>query len=123
MQVLMSETSSPGARIAAEALREAGHTVHTCHVADATGFRCTGMRGNPCPVETVSIDVAVDVRSAPLPIPRLDEDGVRCAVHRHVPLVVAGAVTTNPFGPWTTVECSVADVVESAEAAMRPAPA
>lgn len=118
MQVSMSEMSSTGARMAAEALREAGHTVHTSHEPDATGFGCTGMYGNPCPLEAVPIDVAVAVRPARLPIPRLDE-WVRCAVHRHVPLVVAGAVTANPFGPWTTAECSVAEVVEAAEAAVR----
>jgi hypothetical protein len=69
---------------------------------------------HPCPLETVSIDVVVDVRPAALPIARLHEDGVQCAVNRHIPVVVSGAVAANPFGPWTTAECSVAEVVEAA---------
>ena len=118
MQVLMPETSTSGARMAADALREAGHDVHTCHEPDATGFLCTGMHGNPCPLEAFPIDVAVDVRPFPMPMPTLDEDGVRCAARRHIPLVVAGAVAANPFAPWTTVESSTIDVVEAVEAAV-----
>jgi hypothetical protein len=118
MQVLMPETSTSGARMAADALREAGHDVHTCHEPDATRFLCTGMHGNPCPLEAFPIDVAVDVRPFPMPMPTLDEDGVRCAARRHIPLVVAGAVAANPFAPWTTVESSTVDVVEAIEAAV-----
>lgn len=118
MQILMPETSTTGARMAAEALREAGHHVHTCHEPDATGFLCRGMHGMPCPLEAIPIDVAVDVRPFPMPMPTLDEDGVRCAARRHIPLVVAGAVAANPFGPWTTVECSTANVVEAVETAV-----
>jgi hypothetical protein len=117
MQVLMPEMSSTGGQMAAVALREAGHVVHTCHEPESRGFLCVAMHGNPCPLETTPIDVAVDVRPFPLPLPTIDEDGVRCAARRHIPLVVAGAVAANPFGPWTTVESSTADVVEAVEAA------
>src|SRR5919108_201791 len=116
MQVLMPETSSTAARMAAKELREAGHVVHTCHEPAATGPSCVAMHDAPCPLEARPIDVAVDVRPVPLPMPRLDEEGVRCAIRRHIPLVVAGRVTANPFRPWTTAQCAAADVVETAEA-------
>jgi hypothetical protein len=117
MDVLMPETSSTQAGVAAAALREAGHVVHTCCDPSATGFMCKGMHGNACPLETAAIDVALDVRSFALPIPRLAEEGVRCAARRHIPVVMAGAVAGNPFKPWTSAECSTEDVVATVEAA------
>jgi hypothetical protein len=123
MQVLMPETSSTGARMAADALREAGHVIHVCHEPKAGGFLCTAMHDNPCPLEAFPIDVAVDVRPFSMPMPTLAEDGVRCAARRHIPLVVTGAVAANPFAPWTTVESSTADIVDTVEtAAASPLP-
>jgi hypothetical protein len=104
--------------MAATALREAGHTIHVCHDPENNDFLCTGMHGNACPLEAVPIDVAVDVRPFPLPMPTLEEDGIRCAVRRHIPLVVAGETSTNPFAPWTTAEACGANIVESVETAV-----
>ena len=117
MRVMMPETSSMGAAVAARVLREAGHDVYTCHESDDRGFACGALRGRPCPLEEVPIDVAVDVRPYGLPMPRLNEEGVRCAARRHIPLVVAGAVEHNPFRDWTTAEQAGVEVVAAAEAA------
>jgi hypothetical protein len=115
MQVLMSHVSSPAGRDAAERLRASGHTVHTCYTPGSTGFACVALRGDDCPLESHPIDVALAVRSHPSSTPLLREDGIRCAVRRHVPLVVAGAVAPNPFSPWTTVERDGPDVVTAVE--------
>lgn len=117
MHVLMPEITTTNARVAAEALRGAGNVVHVCHDTGSTGFACTALRGNPCPLEVAPIDVAVDVRPVASLTPLPTEDGVRCAARRHVPLVVAGAVTANPFRPWTTVESPGPEVVEAVEVA------
>lgn len=121
MQVLIAHVASPAARDAADALQAAGHQVHACHEPGATGFACVALRGDDCPLESQPIDVALAMRSHPSAMPLLAEDGVRCAVRRHVPLVVAGAVAPNPFAPWTAVERPGPEVVGAVEeAANRP---
>ena len=117
MQVLMSEAASTIARLAADALTDAGHVVHACREPGMTGFACIALRGRPCPLETHPIDVALALRPYAVSTPLVSEDGVRCAARRHVPLVVAGAVPPNPFTPWTTVEHPGFDVVDAVETA------
>lgn len=117
MHVLMPETMSNSARLAAEALSGAGHVIHVCHDTGSAGFACTALHGNPCPLETEPIDVAVDVRPFASPTPLPTEDGVFCAARRQVPLVVAGATTANPFRRWTTAEYPGPEVVEAVEVA------
>jgi hypothetical protein len=117
MHVLMPEITSTRARAAAGALSGAGHVVHVCHDTGSTGFACNALRGNPCPLEVAPIDVAVDVRPLASPTPLPTEDGVLCAARRHVPLVVAGEITANPFRPWTTVEHPGSEILEAVELA------
>jgi hypothetical protein len=123
MQVLMTEIASATAQRAADTLTGAGHVVHACREPGMTGFACVALLGRPCPLEAHPIHVALAVRPYPISTPLVSEDGVRCAARRHVPIVVAGAVSPNPFAPWTTVQQPGFDVVDAARsAAEMPSP-
>lgn len=59
------------------------------------------IRGS-CPLEDKVIDAAVLVRSELADIRTPREDGARCALRRHVPLVLAGDVEDSPYADWAT---------------------
>lgn len=123
VNVLMPHVASHAAARAAEMLREAGHEVHSCHNVGDSGFACVALRERPCPLEDVDIDVALDVRSRQVPFPGPDEDGVVCAIRRHVPLVVAGEAGANPFEAWTSAVADRSEVVARVEeVALLPLP-
>ena len=116
MDVLLTDTSTGPARAAALRLGAAGHRVHTCHPERDPGFPCAAFRGEPCPLESYPIDVAVVVRAAAFTRPAPPEEGVLCAVRRDVPVVVAGAVEDNPFTHLAAAVHPGASVVEVVEA-------
>lgn len=102
MRVLLVE-GQVGEGDAAEAvLRASGHDITRCVDHDAASFPCNGMLSGDCPLEHEVIDAAVLVRSelADTRTPR--EDGARCALRRHVPLVLAGDIEDSPYVPWAT---------------------
>lgn len=100
-----AETESSGSNSGAiEDLMEGGHEVVRCRTAGDDGFLCDGMPGRPgCPLETDEVDVAVSVRHSPGPAGP-GEDGVRCALRRHVPLVLAGEASGAPWAGMVAVE-------------------
>lgn len=108
MRVLLLE-GDPGAANGAESqLTAAGHEVSRCHDPGTAGFPCRGLTEvgtevGTCPLESEHIDVAVVVRSRPGEGPSAGEDGVRCALRRFVPLVVAGEVSRSPYVGWAAV--------------------
>ena len=98
MRVLVVE-GRPGAAVTTRAtLTEAGHEVTSCHNGGPS-FPCHGLGGGPgCPLERDGgVDVAVLVRDQAGSQPTVTEDGVRCALRRHVPLAVTGVVDDNPY--------------------------
>ena len=119
LNVLLIE-SEPGAAVVAQSeLEAAGHIVHRCHEPAANAFPCNAIaEGRRCPLETASIDVALDVRRRPRSEPTVYEDGVSCALHHHVPTVVAGPAALSPFDGYATATLNrTYDVVETCEAA------
>lgn len=112
MDVLLTETVTPRAREAADALRAAGHVVHHCHDSADVDAACVALHGEHCPLETEPIDVVVTVRPANAPKPTALEDGVLCGVKRKVPVVVAGAMNGDPFRRWETVAWPGTDVTD-----------
>ncbi|HEX5614522.1 MAG TPA: hypothetical protein VFZ83_05155 [Acidimicrobiia bacterium] len=100
LHVLVLESERGAADAAVEELEHAGHAVHRCHEAGVAAFPCKGLDGDACPMDGAPIDVALTVRSRPRSQPAPHEDGVRCALQRHIPLVVAGSKVLNPFEPW-----------------------
>jgi hypothetical protein len=103
LHVLVVE-SERGAADAAEAqLEAAGHKVLRCREPGAPAFPCKGVApGNHCPLEEGVIDVALDIRPRARSQPAPQEDGVACALRRHIPLVVAGSPLLNPYHEYAS---------------------
>lgn len=123
MRVLLLEGDPGAAADAAAELAEAGHEVSRCHEAGTPAFPCRGLvEPGTCPLEREHIDVAVVVRGQPGNGPAPGEDGVRCALRRFVPLVVAGDVSRSPYTDWATVVHEGTDELDLAvtEAASAP---
>lgn len=102
MRVLLVEGQIGEADQAEEVMVRSGHEVSRCHEPGAASFPCNGLLSGDCPLEHEAIDAAVLVRTdlADTRTPR--EDGVRCALRRHVPLVLAGDVGGSPYADWAT---------------------
>jgi hypothetical protein len=126
LNVLVLE-SEPGAAGSAQLeLERAGHRVLFCHEPGYAAFPCNAIaEDRTCPLDAVPVDVTLDVRPRPRSQPAPREDGVTCAIRRHVPLVVAGPAALNPFDDYATEVLDRSDdVVDACErAAAAPLPA
>jgi hypothetical protein len=117
MDVLVVE-SEPGAGAAAIAdLEAAGHQVQRCHEPGAGSFPCAGLDPGRCPLEEGAIDVVLTVRARPTPRPTPFEDGITCALRRHVPVVVSGDTAIDPFARYAATVAGTGDIVASCELA------
>jgi hypothetical protein len=95
---MVLESERGAADRAAAELTEAGHVVLRCHERRAPAFPCRGIEDqSSCPLRSHAVDVALTVRSRPRSQPAPQEDGVRCALMHHVPLVVAGSAVLDPY--------------------------
>jgi hypothetical protein len=103
MRVLLLE-GEPGASCeAALDLAAAGHTVARCHSRDEPAFPCRGLTDDACPLDDGDVDAVVVVRGVEVlggPDRDSGEDGARCALRRHVPLVLAGEPARSPLGAF-----------------------
>lgn len=120
LNVLVLESDHGAADVARRDLEEAGHNVLRCHEPGHAAFPCNALNGEGCPLESTPVDVTLDVRLHARTQPTPLEDGVRCAIQQHVPLVVAGPNVLDPFAEFATV--SVAredDLVGAVERAAR----
>jgi hypothetical protein len=119
LNVLVLESDPGAASVAREELEGAGHTVRMCHEPGCAAFPCNALRDDrACPLAGEPVDVALDIRRGTRTEPTIREDGVACAVREHVPLVVAGTTTFNPFAEYATETCEDAlDVVAACERA------
>lgn len=124
MRVLVIEDSWRAADEASDRLEAAGMDVVRCSERDRPSFPCAGMPGQGgCPMETGVIDVALSVRADGGDV-TVNEDGVRCALRHHIPVVATGECAG---APWLEMATSVAkdgselvDVVhEAADAPLR----
>jgi hypothetical protein len=73
-----------------------------CHEPNAPAFPCAALADHHCPVRDEVLDVAVTVRSRARLQPAPHEDGVACALERHIPVVVAGSTLLHPYDEWAT---------------------
>ncbi len=131
MNVLMVEDQSPlGAKVASS-LRDLGHRVFPCEQSSNVNqdFACRALFGEPCPLDIYPVDAAVGTKSSNAEIitrgntshshPGLDQEGLACAIRRHIPLVMVcdtGDPYGGPFDQWieaASVHDEVADVVDS----------
>lgn len=122
MKVLVLEDVPQASASVRDGLSAAGMEVVRCHEVEGEAFPCAGMPGGSgCPLEHQTIDVAVSVRRDGGE-PTVSEDGVRCALRHHVPVVATGASAGAPWLPLVTVvEPEPTRVVEAvARAAVAP---
>jgi hypothetical protein len=122
MKVLLLEGEHGAADEVVRQLTVSGHEVTSCHDRDGESFPCEGMiDGHSCPLDGEGVDVALVVRGELSPSLTAREDGVRCALRRHVPLVLAGVTDGSPYVGWATAMQEGVDevvgVVEDAAAA------
>jgi hypothetical protein len=103
--------------VAIAQLQAAGHRVERCHEPGARAFPCAALNPGRCPLEDGEIDVVLTVRARSHPRPSPLEDGVTCALRRHVPVVVAGRTGNHPFQQYDVAVAGVDDVVETCERA------
>lgn len=104
LTVLLLESDRGAAEGAARALEAAGHSVVHCHDDGAAAFPCNALlEDHDCPVRNGVVDVALTMRGRPRSAPAPHEDGVRCALEQHVPVVVAGSTVLNPFDDYATI--------------------
>jgi hypothetical protein len=117
LNVMVLQSERGAAYQAALELTQAGHVVLRCHDPGASAFPCRGVEDqSSCPLRSHTVDVAVTVRSRPRSQPAPQEDGVRCALMHHVPLVVAGPTVLDPYeGYEARVLDRTADVVGACE--------
>lgn len=125
MQILMTEIVTDRARTAVSLLEARGHEIVTCGDGTDRLVACAALRGDPCPLETHSVDVALHVDREDAA--SLADEGVLCALRRFVPLVVATddpGSPGEPFGRWATAVCDLDDLDATlAAAAAAPLPA
>lgn len=118
MKVLVLEEQTGASCEAALGLVAAGHEVVRCHGADEPAFPCRSMTANHCPLDDGDVMVALMVQ-APDGLENVGdaaEDGARCALRRHIPLVVAGPSEQCSLETWASAvvvdDAAVASVVE-----------
>ena len=119
LNVLVLESEHGAADEARRELAEAGHVVLQCHEPGRAGVPVHRPRRRVgVPAARGVVDVALTVRSRVRSQPAPTEDGVRCALMEHVPLVVAGPSALEPFdGFETRVLDRTYDVVATCEEA------
>ena len=117
LNVMVVESEPHVAAEATRQLRNAGHTVLTCHEPGSSPFPCRGVvHASECPLRSHDVDVALVVHTQTRPQPTGSEDGARCALVHRVPLVVSGAHVLNPFDDYASRTIDYADdVVEACE--------
>ena len=126
MKVLVLEEQAGASCEAALHLADAGHEIVRCHGADEAAFPCHGMTEDHCPLDDGDVMVALMVQAPDGAVIAGDaaEDGARCALRRHIPLVVAGRPDYSPLETWASAVvadgASVTSVVE--EVGQQPSP-
>jgi hypothetical protein len=121
MRVLLLEGEIGASCGAATELTAAGHTIARCHAQDEPSFPCRGLTADACPLDDGDVDAVVVVRSAEEgsgPDRASGEDGARCALRRHIPLVLAGAAGRSPLEAFAAaVSTGPDELVEAVEGA------
>lgn len=117
--VLVVGTDDWAIEQSANELEAGGCAVRRCHEPGEPAFPCNALvEGRVCPLDA-GFDVVVTVRARAASEPTQAEMGVVCALHRGIPLVVAGVGSSRPFGPWASLAVEQGgDVVTACEKVM-----
>lgn len=118
LDVLLLESHPGVGDSSAQVLVDAGHRIHRCHLPGDNGYACVGLTGaRSCPVDT-HVDAAVLVRAYGSATPTPHEDGVRCAVRAHVPVVEVGEKHGDPYADWVTLRTEERSLNAACQAAV-----
>jgi hypothetical protein len=121
MRVLVVEREAGIGDGVVEQLDAGGHEVVRCHEPGTPAFPCNALvEGEECPLDHAPVDVAMAVRGDQGGPMTEDEGGVRCAIRRHVPVVLVGSRDGASYAGWTDRQVSTANdelVAEAVEAA------
>jgi len=119
MKVLVLEKQTGASGEATLNLADAGHEVVRCHDADEAEFPCHGMTQDRCPLDAGDVMVALMVQAPEGSgvVGDAAEDGARCALRHHIPLVVAGGSERSSLEAWASAvvrdDASLTAVVET----------
>jgi hypothetical protein len=118
MKVLVVESEPQAAATAMVQLEALGHEIERCQDPDNDSplSPCHALTSGRCPLDAGDVDVVLDVRGPTHPQRTPLEDGVSCGIRRHVPVVVAGRTTPNPFDRFQ-VHVAGRDIVGACERA------
>ncbi len=95
-----------------------GHEVVRCHAPGAPAFPCNALiEGEACPLDHHAVDVAMAIRGDEGGPTTEDEDGVRCAIRRQVPVMLVGNRDGASYAGWTKAEADPDDTELLAKAA------
>lgn len=118
MQILMTEIATDRARTAASLLEAKGHEIVTCGDGTERTVTCAALRGEACPLDRHTLDVALHVERPDAA--DLRDEGVLCAIRHFLPLVVAASepgIPSDPFGGWAAAVCDLDELDEALTAA------
>jgi hypothetical protein len=110
MEIFMADTASPQAADVLRNLEDHGHLVHSCGNHGEPGESpCAVLRGDVCPLEARTVDVAVGVG----PVASVDRlgDGEVCAIRRRVPLVLLDR-PHDPLARWAAAVAPASQALE-----------
>ena len=87
-----------------------GHEVVRCHEPGSPAFPCNALiEGESCPLDHHAVDVAMAIRGDEGGPTTEDEDGVRCAIRRQVPVMLVGNRDGASYAGWTKGEADPDD--------------
>jgi hypothetical protein len=121
VRVLVIEGEQGAATDAVAQLEAEGHEVTRCVEPGAPAIPCKGMlEDRSCPLDEGPVDAALLVHDSEAPRLEGGEDGARCALRRHIPLVLRGDVRRSAYQDWAAlVEGDDVPVAETLERARR----
>jgi len=120
MRVLLMGSDAKSQAEATEVLERDGHDVVRCHEPDAPAFPCSAMGDTgQCPLDQHTVHAAVLMTEVDGSGDSASEDGARCALRRHIPLVAVDQADTSPLRGWASE--SIAGTDQLGEAVDRAA--
>lgn len=112
MKILLLEESPSLVDDAVIDAVSAGHQIVRCHDEDESPSTCRALRNEMCPLDVGDVEVAVVLQDGPGN--GSADDGARCALRRHIPVVLAGR-GRSAVSDWVTARVDRDQLIETVE--------